>query len=140
MRVYIASAIANGHTATPRQIYKNVRYAETYYEALIKAGFTPIFPHLSYYAWLNFEDEVHWERWMEMDMDLLDTTDVLIRLPNESIGADVEVDYARSNAIEVVFVSSPKDTIRILEDLYGKQKPRPELAKFTELIKERKKY
>lgn len=92
--VYIAGPISNGHRADPRQIYQNVKFAQKFYFELIEKGYSPICPHLSYYAWLDFPDDVHWKRWIDMDLDFVDAAFALLRIPGKSIGADKEVEYA----------------------------------------------
>lgn len=133
-RVYIAGPIANGHTAKPRDIYKNVRNAERFYEELINAGWTPILPHLSYHAWVNFDNDVHWPRWIELDLDLLDVVCAIIRIPGESIGAEMEVQYAQEKDIHVLRVSTPKEAVEKLAEKFGKPQSRPELQKYLDMI------
>lgn len=133
-RVYIAGPIANGHTANPRTVYKNVRNAERFYEELIKAGWTPILPHLSYHAWVNFENDVHWPRWIELDLDLLDIVCAIVRIPGESIGADMEIQYAVEKNIHVVKCITPNDAVEQLEAKFGKPESRPELQKYLDII------
>lgn len=133
-RVYIAGPISNGHAAKPRDIYANVRRACEYYEALIQHGFTPFCPHLSYFAWLDFKEDVHWPRWIELDLDFIDTCDVLLRIPGASKGADMEVKYAEEKNIPVIYTTSIFDSITFLECFLGKPKPRPELEKYLKMI------
>ncbi len=134
-RIYLAGAIGNGHTAKPRDMYKNVRYAETYYKSLIESGWTPFCPHLSYYPWLNFENDIHWETWLAMDLDYIDSCAALVRLPNKSLGADLEVKYADEIDIPVLYPKDTQDAVRLLEKEFGKPEVRPELQKYVSLIK-----
>lgn len=134
-RLYLAGAIGNGNTAKPKQTYKNVRFAEDYYGYAITHGWTPFCPHLSYHANLHFEYDIPWERWLSLDLDYIDSVAALVRLPNESIGADMEVDYAKSKGIPVLFVKSPEDMIKQLEETLGKPQTRDELEKYISVIK-----
>jgi len=101
--IYIAGAISNGHSATPRGIYQNVKTAQFYYEQLIKKGYSPILPHLSYYAWLDMKEDVDWKTWIEMDLDYVEASIGLLRIPGESKGADREVEFAKKIGKPVYF-------------------------------------
>lgn len=140
-RVYIAGPISNGHTANAKTVYNNVKTAEKYYYELIRAGWTPFLPHLSYYPWLDFptEHDVHWARWIELDLDWIDSSCALIRIPGESIGADTEVKYATDHNIPVIYASSPQNAVTTLTALFGSPKQRVELAEYLEMIKVMKK-
>ena len=47
------------------------------------------------------QKERDWTIWMAIDLELLSKCDALIRLPGDSKGADIEVDYAMANGIPV---------------------------------------
>lgn len=93
--IYIAGPIGNGHSAGPKQMYHNVLEGIKTYEALIHKGYTPICPHLSYFAWLLFKGEVDWKTWLEMDLDYVDNCIGVFRMPGDSKGADLEVRHAK---------------------------------------------
>lgn len=134
-RIYIAGPISNGGKLTPRGQYKAVKEAQKYYEALIRTGWTPILPHLSYYAWLDFEEDVHWPRWIEMDLDHLDSVICVIRMPGDSKGADMEVKYAREHGIPVIKAQSPRHMTAEIEMKFGVPPERKELQKYIDMIK-----
>lgn len=69
-------------------------------EKVFSLGHIPIIPHTMTTLWaLRYPKPK--ERWLEIDLALLDVCDAIIRLPGESEGADIEVDYARRNGIEL---------------------------------------
>ncbi len=84
---------------------KNIVPAMDMWCYLWSAGFTPYCPHLTY--WLDRRMLKNWgvglshEEWMEQDLFWLSKCDALIRLPGESPGADVEVEYAKQHGIPV---------------------------------------
>ena len=138
LRIYIAGPISNGHAANARDIYKNVREAEKYYEALIQNGWTPICPHLSYHAWLGFANDVHWDRWIELDLDLIDSCAAVLRIPGESKGAEVEVVYAKEHDIPIIKVLGPLTAFHHLEKQFGKPEKRKDLQKYLDMIRSNK--
>ena len=63
----------------------------------------------------NFENSnVSWEEWLECDESWIRVSDLLLRLPGESKGADREVAYAISIGVPVVTV----DYFECLRDLF----------------------
>lgn len=83
---YLAGPIGNGHTIGPRQMYANVRRAEEVMFQLIKKGYSVICPHLSYHCWINWSEDIPWERWMQMDFDFVKRADVLFYMSPEKYG------------------------------------------------------
>lgn len=69
---YLSGPIGNGHTVDARTMYRNVRNGEKVMRLLMMKGYSVICPHLSYHAWINWEDDVPWTKWIEMDMDFVD--------------------------------------------------------------------
>lgn len=137
--IYIAGAISNGGKNDARGQYQAVKYGQKYYNKLIKEGFTPFLPHLSYYPWLDDEEETEWTRWLELDLNYIDSSKGLLRLPNDSKGADLEVMYAREIGIPVVHASEDLDvTIKRLTTIFGKPEKR-DLTKYLKLMEELKK-
>jgi hypothetical protein len=139
-RVYIAGPISNGHTANAKNTYKNVKAAQEYYYELLKEGWSPFCPHLSYYPWLDFpqEDDIHWARWIELDLDWIDSCGVIIRIPGDSIGADMEMQYAKEHNIPAFIVQSPRGAVEILKREVGVPHIRVELEKYMKVIEEKK--
>ena len=68
-------------------------------DQLLRAGLTPILPQLSW-QW-DFISPKTWEEWIAYDLPLLSRCDVLLRLPGESKGADMEVEEAKRLGIPV---------------------------------------
>lgn len=71
----------------------NFRRSLEFAETLLKAGHTPILPHLSL-----FWDLIHhhpWEEWIAYDLRLIAVCDALLRIPGASKGADMEVEEAK---------------------------------------------
>ena len=96
MRVYIASAYTKGDVAV------NVRTAMMVADELVKRGHTPYVPHLTHFWHLMSPKEV--EFWYEYDNSFLDHwAEGLLRLNNESTGADNEVIRAQTLGIPVYF-------------------------------------
>ena len=69
---------------------------------LIDLGFIPLSPLLNS-VWYHMQKERAWDIWMDIDYALLDKCDILLRLPGESKGADLEVTYAQEQGIPVHF-------------------------------------
>jgi len=97
--IYIAGPIANGHTADPRQMYKNVDNGMDIYMKLIQKGYSPICPHFSYFAWIKHPTDVHWKTWLDMDFEYVRTCTYFFYMsPNvygKSKGALIELKYAK---------------------------------------------
>jgi hypothetical protein len=66
---------------------------------IIRAGAIPIIPHFSYYIDKYFE--FPYEKWMEIDFQLILSCDCLYRIPGYSPGADREMTHADINKIPV---------------------------------------
>ena len=91
--VYIASPYTIGDMA------QNVKRQIDAADELMNVGFCPIIPLLS-----HFQHMVHprpYEDWMEIDKEKLRRCDVVLRLPGESKGADIEVALAHELGIPV---------------------------------------
>lgn len=96
MRVYIASAYTKGDVAV------NVRDAILIADELIKLGHTPYIPHLTHFWHLVSPHEIQF--WYEYDNSFLDHwAECVLRLPNESNGADQEVMRAVKRGIPVYY-------------------------------------
>ena len=65
---------------------------------VIAFGHVPIVPVLSHY--LHIHNPQPYEKWMELDLAMLDRCDGLWRLAGESPGADREVAHARIKGID----------------------------------------
>ena len=98
--IYLSGPIGDGHTASPRDMYKNVRTGEKLMYQLMKKGWTVICPHLSYHAWLNWQEDMPWEAWIRMDMDFVDACGSFFYMKPEiygnSKGAAKELEEAKN--------------------------------------------
>jgi hypothetical protein len=71
----------------------------------MKLGFVPFVPHLSA-LWDIVDGEsspITYDDWLKYDFAWIDCCDALLRMPGESRGADMEVEYARSKGIPVSY-------------------------------------
>lgn len=105
IKVYVASPYTKGDVAV------NVRKSIDASEDLLNEGFIPFSPLLT-----HFHHMIHphdWETWMMLDIEWLGACDALLRLKGESVGADMEVDFARENEIPVFY------TIEQIKEYYN---------------------
>lgn len=94
MRVYIASAYSKGDVAL------NVRRVILIADELVKLGHIPYIPHLTHFWHLISPKD--YEFWLEYDRSFIDHwAECLLRLNNESFGADREMERARKVGIPV---------------------------------------
>lgn len=108
-RVYLAGPISKGDLA------HNINQASEAFLALMRAGFAPLCPHWSAFAGGCFYDSGHaviaraeklpagttHEDWMGVDLPWVEVSDAVLRLPGESVGADIEVAHAHYHDIPV---------------------------------------
>lgn len=80
----------------------NTRTALDVATRLLDSGHVvPFVPHLSL-----FWDLIHprpYRTWLDYDLDVIDRCDALLRIPGESAGADIEVDYAHDEKIPIFY-------------------------------------
>lgn len=93
MLIYIAAPYTQGNIAL------NVRRAIFAGETVLYHGHTPFIPHLTH-LW-DLLCPKSWNEWMEIDKVYLSKCDGLLRLPGDSKGADIEVEWAREMNIPV---------------------------------------
>lgn len=94
-RIYIAGPITKGNQ------FVNVYEAMQTWETLRNAGFFPFCPHLSALFELAGVASLSHEEWLEYDFEWLGVCDGLFRMPGESVGADMEVEFAKEHGIPV---------------------------------------
>ena len=95
LKVYVAGPYTKG------DMEQNVKNAIDASSELIKLGLAPFCPHLSHYI-----DIVHphsWQQWMDIDIEFLRDCDIVLRLPGESKGADLEVETANKSGIPIFY-------------------------------------
>jgi len=96
MRIYIASAYTIGDVAL------NVRNVISVADELLKLGHTPFIPHLTHFWHLVSPKEADF--WYEYDNSFIDHwAEALLRLDNQSYGADNEVIRAKRLGIPVYY-------------------------------------
>ncbi len=105
-RVYVAGPIAKPSRKKGRY-GKNIVPAMNMWSYLWSAGFTPYCPHLSYFMERHLQKEfgikepLSHAEWLEQDYAWLKLCHAVIRLPGESVGADMEQEYAMLHGIPV---------------------------------------
>lgn len=94
MKVYVAGPYTQGN------VTMNVRAAIKVADALAVLGHTPYIPHLTHFWDLISPKPYDW--WLRYDAVWLQECDVLLRLPGESNGADLEMKLAEERHMPVV--------------------------------------
>lgn len=94
-KIYIAGPMSKGDRV------KNLAQGLVVYRELILAGHAPFCPMLSFFAG-PFVDAGHGD-WLAADLPWLRSADAVVRLPGESVGAEIEVAEARKIGIPVHF-------------------------------------
>jgi len=92
--VYVAGPYTKG------DVVVNVREAILVGIELRKLGFVYIVPHHSHIAHLISPQT--YDFWMELDFDLIERCDVLVRLWGDSSGAELEVEHAKKLGLRVI--------------------------------------
>lgn len=95
MRIYISGPYTLGDVAV------NVKRAIDAGDKVLEKGHIPFVPHLSHF-W-HFISPKPWETWMKIDKEWILFCDAILRLPGESKGADIEVEYAQSMGIPIYY-------------------------------------
>lgn len=93
-KVYVSGPLSLGDKQ------QNVQNAIEAGKALLVLGYAPFIPHLTWYA--DPHDELGWENWIESDLAWVSSCAVVLRLPGESKGADLECRHAVELGIPVV--------------------------------------
>lgn len=126
--VYVAGPVVKG------DLVSNVGRAHEAGMRLMKAGFSVIVPHSSVF-WGNaielgkFKPEVTpvgttCQDWYGMDLEIVRRCDVLLRLPGEGVGSDMEVAEAKKNNIPVYY--SVEDLFKDIMSLPSQNPPERE--------------
>lgn len=96
MRIYIASAYSKGDVAI------NVRTVIMVADELVRLGHTPYIPHLTHFWHLISPKEYRF--WLEYDNSFLEHwAQAILRLDNESVGADDEVKLAKKLGLLIYY-------------------------------------
>ena len=102
-RIYIS-----GPLTSSGNVLDNLARAMDAARALVAAGFAPFCPHLTYHV--DPGETIPHATWMEIELPWGTVADGVLRLPGESLGADLEVEQAERLGIPVF------DTIAELVD------------------------
>jgi len=111
-RVYISCPITQGHSYFGRNW--NLFQATLAQAELIRAGYATYNPALSM---AQFE-EISWEDWLEQDESYVSVSDLVLRLPGASLGAERECEFARRLEIPVVGVAYFFECCPCLKELF----------------------
>lgn len=93
-RVYISGPITKGNRSF------NFYQASEAQRILLEAGYAVLNPMLSM-AHMDGHN-ISWETWIASDLAFIEVCDLIVRLPGESKGADLEVAHARERNIPVI--------------------------------------
>ena len=110
-RIYISGPITKGN--------RN----HNYYQAvecereLMRLGFSPLNPMQTMVLPFAWDGEFSHEAWLDRDFAWIAVADAVLRLPGESAGGDLEVDFAIKNSVPVFY------SIDILVKHFSEQKP-----------------
>lgn len=99
-RIYIAGPISHG------DMEDNVRLGIQAGETLLRAGYAPFVPQLSYYWNLQTEGTSgadDYSKWLRLDFEYIKICDGMLRLPGYSSGAMAEVKFADLLSIPVFY-------------------------------------
>lgn len=94
-RVYISGPITKGE--------RNINFWQACeaQSLLMRLGYAPLNPILSMLAPFAWQPEFTHDLWLAADLPWVAAADAVLRLPGESLGADMECDYARRKDIPV---------------------------------------
>ena len=93
--VYVSDPYSKGDQA------RNVALAVQYADILAQYGVVSYVPHWSHFWHMLYPHS--WKFWMGIDLVVLNRCSAIIRIPGESVGADLEVLYAEILGIPVYY-------------------------------------
>lgn len=93
-RIYIS-----GPLTSSGNVLENIERAMNAARMLIDNGFAPFCPHLTYHV--DPGETIPHSVWMEAELPWLTMAHAVLRLPGESVGADIETDQARKLGIPI---------------------------------------
>lgn len=91
----------------------NAKRAMLLWDRLRLKGFVPMCPHLSVLQQMCGPTLTHAE-WLDHDFEVILRCDVVMRMPGESAGADMETDFAKHHGIPVVGLGAVDDDAAVL--------------------------
>lgn len=98
LRVYISGPITGDGTVEAQHV--NIKIAKRVASLLITAGFAPLCPHAN--SDLDLEEGFEHGVWMQVDLPWVSQAQAVLRIPGDSVGGDIECDYARRLGIPVL--------------------------------------
>lgn len=93
--IYISSPYSIGN------VEDNVQFQIEAAHRIMDMGHAPVVPLLSHF--LHLHKPRPYDDWLCVDLALIEKVDIVLRLPGESKGADMEVDKALRLCIPVAF-------------------------------------
>lgn len=93
--VYVASKYSIGDKE------ENAKKSMEVGDQLIKLGYVPFLPLLAHYQHLLYPQS--YDMWLNLGLEMVRRSDILLRLPGESRGADIEVALAKDLGKPVVY-------------------------------------
>lgn len=117
IKVYLASPYSNGNKEQLVQLQFDAAYH------LLKLGYNPYAPLYNHYIQEKYPDLENTFNWIRVDLQWLDVCDIMIRLyPKDengkhinSVGADIEEEYAKNLKIPIFKFDTIKDMIAFLK-------------------------
>lgn len=96
-KVYISGPINKGNRN------HNLFQAHEAHRQLMLAGYAPLNPMITMQLPFAWELDFPHELWLECDLPWVEVADVVLRLPGESAGADIECNHAHKVGVPVVY-------------------------------------
>lgn len=97
-RVYVAGPITGSD-----DMKKDIHKACVVTQRLVESGFAVYTPQLSVFLEFVIGKTLDWGTWLEQDKPWVLASDLVLRLPGESAGADLEVAWAEEAGIPVFY-------------------------------------
>ncbi|MBM3347784.1 MAG: hypothetical protein FJY55_15010 [Betaproteobacteria bacterium] len=119
-RIYISGALT-----TAGDIEHNVAVASNAFRALVESGYSPLCPHLSYYAEKHHHCKWPHQTWIDIDLEWVAMSEAVYRILGPSVGADLECEHARRLGIPVF--SSLQDLESWRDDEWRRDDNKPAL-------------
>lgn len=91
------SGISNGKELPQEEQQQHVERACGVGVELLKAGFAPFIPHLSWYI----DPYTKYHEWYAIDLEFVRRSDAVLRISGQSRGADIETELAGTLGVPV---------------------------------------
>ncbi len=95
--IYLSGQMTNGEKLDPTE---NIKAACRVADALETQGHDVYIPHLTWYMAEVCPHE--YDEWIKRDLRWVARSDLVIRIPGESKGADIETEFAKKHGIRVI--------------------------------------